>query len=78
MWSTRRHRFCTSVREKQRQNLAAAVIDHAQQRVGFAVNREMRPIQRPSLIGFAELGWLPQLPAELQDSKRDFLRSSAT
>ena len=61
------NRIRTSVRETQRQQSSAAMINHAQQRVGFAGNRNMRPIQGPSLIGFSRLGRLPQCFAQLRN-----------
>ena len=59
--------FCASVRKTQRQQAAAAVVNHAQQRVGFAANRHVRPIQRPGLIRLLRPGWLPHYFAQLQD-----------
>jgi len=64
---TDQNRIRTPVRETQRQQVAAAVIDHAQKRVGFAANRDVRPIQGPSLMGFSWLWRLAHYFAQLAD-----------
>ncbi len=51
------NRIRASVREIQCQQSAAAMINHAQQCVGFATNRNVRPIQGPSLICFSR-SWM--------------------
>ena len=61
------NRIRASVRETQRQQSAAAVVNHAQQRVGFAGNLDVRPVQSPRLIQFSGLGRLSQYFAQLRN-----------
>ncbi len=61
------NRFCASVHETQAQQTPTAVINHAQKRVGFTVNRDVRPIQGPGLIRLFRLGCLTQYFAQLRD-----------
>ena len=60
------NRICTSMCETQRQQSAAAVIDHAQKRVGFRANRDVRPIQGPSLVRLCGLWRLAHYFTQLQ------------
>jgi RHS repeat-associated protein len=61
------NRDCAPVRELESKQSPATVINYAQHIMSFLTNCDVRPIQSPSLIGFAWLWWCVKLLAQLQN-----------
>jgi hypothetical protein len=56
-----------SIGKFKRQQFSAAVIDNAKHLTCLSFDTDIRPIQRPNLVGFAKFGRFSKLFAELQN-----------
>lgn len=63
----------TFIGKFKRQKLSTAVVNHAKQGMGLRFDADIRPIQRPSLVGFARSRFLSKPFAQLQNGVVIFL-----